>query len=453
MSFTDIFLYGIIVPVVPRALETRIGIPADAAQRWTSILLTVYGAALLISSPIFGYLADHSGSRQLPLLIGLFILAGATVMLCIGTSIALWIAGRALQGASCAMVWTVGLALLADTVEEDELGKYLGIVSLAMTGGTMIGPLLGGVVYDHGGYYAVFAMAFSLIGLDIVFRIVMVEKKIAERYEQQNIHMHGNSASQHSKETNKSQKDKVESQSAAVSPARRLSPIIWLLSSRRLLAALFASMVFGVMITGFDAVLPLFVQQTFGWSSSGSGLIFIAFFIPSLSSPWIGGITDRYGPRLLAGAGFALSVPFYVLLRLVTHNSLGQKALLCALLALIGTGIALVSSPIFTEIIHIVYAKERQNPGAFGAGGATAQAYGLFNLAFAAGTIVGPLYAGFILDAAGWGTMGWSLGLLTGVTSVPVLLLTGGWVGSRRFGKRDFASSRQAVVDESVTDV
>ena len=55
-----------------------------------------------------------------------------------------------------------------------------------------------------------------------------------------------------------------------------------------------------------------------------------------------------------------------------------------------------------------------------------ALAYGLLNAAWAAGSIIGPFFAGFIRDDAGWSTMTWALSILTGVTGVPVLLLLGG---------------------------
>ncbi|KAJ4162505.1 hypothetical protein NW754_013933 [Fusarium falciforme] len=45
--FTDIFLYGVIVPVLPFSLENRVGISTDRVQYWVSIALAVYGAALL----------------------------------------------------------------------------------------------------------------------------------------------------------------------------------------------------------------------------------------------------------------------------------------------------------------------------------------------------------------------------------------------------------------------
>ena len=54
------------------------------------------------------------------------------------------------------------------------------------------------------------------------------------------------------------------------------------------------------------------------------------------------------------------------------------------------------------------------------------QAYALFNMAYAAGTLIGPLWAGFVHQEAGWGTMAWSLALLSAVTAVPMAIWTGG---------------------------
>ncbi|KAK3081186.1 hypothetical protein LTR53_020486, partial [Teratosphaeriaceae sp. CCFEE 6253] len=46
----------------------------------------------------------------------------------------------------------------------------------------LLAPLLGGVVFAAAGYYAVFAMAFGLIVLDVILRLFMIEKKIAVRW-------------------------------------------------------------------------------------------------------------------------------------------------------------------------------------------------------------------------------------------------------------------------------
>ena len=73
----------------------------------------------------------------------------------------------------------------------------------------------------------------------------------------------------------------------------------------------------------------------------------------------------------------------------------------------------------------MVEAAEKARPGIFGAKGAYAQAYGQYNVAWAAGQLVGPFWSGYLELAAGWGTMAWSLGLLGGITAVPTLLYMG----------------------------
>jgi MFS family permease len=120
----------LVVPVLPFALTVRAGVKEEDLQRWTSIFLAVYGAALAVGSPIFGWFADKSTSRRIPLLLGLLALGGATAMLCAGSSLALLVTGRFLQGLSASVVWTVGLALISDTVSKEDMGQvyFLGPV-------------------------------------------------------------------------------------------------------------------------------------------------------------------------------------------------------------------------------------------------------------------------------------------------------------------------------------
>jgi MFS family permease len=98
------FLYGVIVPVIPFALQTRSHVEWNRVQYWVSVLIAIYGASLLAFSPICGWLADRGASRRSPLLVGLFAILGSTVLLNIGNSVSFLIAGRILQGASAAVV-------------------------------------------------------------------------------------------------------------------------------------------------------------------------------------------------------------------------------------------------------------------------------------------------------------------------------------------------------------
>ena len=48
--FTDSYLYGLIIPVLPFALVDLIHLDGSNVQRWIGILLGAYGAGLIIGS-------------------------------------------------------------------------------------------------------------------------------------------------------------------------------------------------------------------------------------------------------------------------------------------------------------------------------------------------------------------------------------------------------------------
>jgi hypothetical protein len=45
--FTDVFVYGLVVPVMPFALTQRLGVQEEDVQMWNSILLGVLGIAII----------------------------------------------------------------------------------------------------------------------------------------------------------------------------------------------------------------------------------------------------------------------------------------------------------------------------------------------------------------------------------------------------------------------
>jgi MFS family permease len=127
--FTDLFLYGLVVPVLPFMLRTRLGVPEDEIQSYASGLLAAYAAAQVLSALPAGWIADRTSSRRAPFMSGLAALLAATIMFAVGESTAVLILARILQGISAAVVWTAGLVMVIDTVGPRDLGKVLGSVS------------------------------------------------------------------------------------------------------------------------------------------------------------------------------------------------------------------------------------------------------------------------------------------------------------------------------------
>ena len=200
-------------------------------------------------------------------------------MLCLGSTIAILVAGRLLQGASSAVIGTIGLALLADTVGHEGIGQAVGWVSLSMSLAILVAPLMGGVVYARAGYYAVYYMAFGLIVIDILLRLLLIEKKTATQWHR---------SDEQSQDTNEVMPWPQNPQTAAtdlsekqgVSP-KIISPplptkkrlkvplVLSLLSSYRLLSAIWCTFAISLLLTSWDAVLPLRVYHLFRWGSLG----------------------------------------------------------------------------------------------------------------------------------------------------------------------------------------
>lgn len=408
----------------------------------------------------WGYLADRIRNRKIPMLFGLILLTGSTVFLCVATNIAMLLVGRVLQGLSAALTWTVGLALVVDTVDAAHIGKAMGWIGMATSIGILIAPLLGGVVYGRGGYYSVFAMCFGLLTVDIVLRLSIIEVKDARKWLPDSADESPVSAADAAQPVPKQDGPDVQHdvgpvtgedspdnmEKGAIVPSTgptaadtspeadttaqsssglvaAIKPFIQLLSKPRLLAALWGTFVHSVIQTSFDSTLPLLVESTFHWDSVGAGLVFLPIVLPSILGPLIGALGDRYGPKWLATGGFVFATPFLVCLRFVAENSIEDKVMLCGLLVGVGIAIALVFGPLMAEITWSVTEDGSNNEAMSVA--PYAQAYGLYNMAFSGGALVGPLVGGLIRNSAGWPTVCWVLGLITVFTAVTQFF----WVG------------------------
>ena len=388
------------------------------------------------------------------MLVGLILLAASTFLLCFMNGIPMLLLGRIFQGLTSSLTWSVGLALVTDTVPSDYLGRSMGWVGIAVSLGTLSSPLLGGVVYGKGGYYQVWAMCFALVAGDIILRLVIIEKKHAVKWFQSDaeppIKAPGHPLTEMGANKNPEGDTSIERKDAGenetiispnpenetvVDPSQSdpesgnapqpnhlsLKSVMVLFTSTRLLSALWGTAIEGALLTALDSTVPLEVNRIFGWDSIGAGLIFLPLLLPTFLGPVVGIMSDRYGPRWLSTAGFLITVPFLICMRFVTENTLQHKVMLCGMMAGTGLGVTLCFGPLTAEISWAVE-EGYKGPGTK----PIALAYGLYNVAFSLGTIIGPLLGGFIRDSKGWGTESWSLAILSFVTAIVCALWAGG---------------------------
>ena len=360
-----------------------------------------------------GWLGDRISSRQTPFIFGLLALGATTILFALGTTLPILLIARTLQGLSGAITFTIGSTLLFDAVGKEGIGQAGGYTSMSMSLGILTGPVAGGLLYDYGGYVHVFIPAFVLIAVDIVLRLMVVCEK--------------REPSTKLEETT----TETEPLLGEAGPTIARFPIFVMLSSTRFIVALLSLFAINSFSNGFDGVLPVYVYQTFGIRPSQVAVLFLVLCVPTLLSPIPGRLTDRIGAKWPATAGLGLMVPSLILLRLIVPGVTAPFAKLAALLFSMGSAITLANPPLITEISASVREIEEITPGIFGPRGALAQAYGLLGCSFAAGSLVGPLYAGFVKERLGWPAMALLMGVLSSVSLVFVFIVTGGSIFRR----------------------
>ncbi|KAF3396491.1 hypothetical protein F1880_006673 [Penicillium rolfsii] len=439
--FTDLFLYAMvcitflrdgltpsdmikIVPVMPTTLVSRANVRSEDLEYWNSTLLITMAGSALIWSPIFGYLVDVSGTRQVPYLFGLTLLFASMAIFTAARSVWWYTIARALQGAATAMVTVAGLAIVTDAVDKRKLGQMIGYIGTAMTLGFVSGPLLGGIVFKIGGFYAICGMAFVLITLDLLLRLAVVERRVAAKWlneTERPFLAESNSNGELPYGTNGNGSGITE----VVRSDGGTFSLFNLLKQRRILICLWAIIVSNVIMSAFDATLTIFVQKLFHWDVLGAGLIFLPGASAAIFQPFFGYLSDHLGSRIIASTGFALlSIPL-ISLRLVNKNSTLHVTILCIILGSVGLCVDLSGPALMVEIQRVLDDMESKEPGVFGEKGAVAQAFSLHSMAHFGGLALGPIIGGFVSFRCGWNTMTLALGILAMFTAVPMLWLSG----------------------------
>jgi MFS family permease len=113
-----------------------------ADQSW---LMTIYIAASLLTTPIYGRLSDSFGRRRL-FIAGLALFGAGSLVAAAAQGYWLLIAARGLQGLGAGGLFSLAFAVIADLVPVKERGRYILLFVLIFGSASILGPLLGGVI-------------------------------------------------------------------------------------------------------------------------------------------------------------------------------------------------------------------------------------------------------------------------------------------------------------------
>lgn len=108
------------------------------------------------------------------MLLGLLGLAAATMGFAFAQSYWQLVLARVAQGVSGAASFVVGLAMISDAFPVDEVGGALGLVMGVNAIGFLVGPTIGGVMFERLGFRAPFFLCAALAVADFVARYALV---------------------------------------------------------------------------------------------------------------------------------------------------------------------------------------------------------------------------------------------------------------------------------------
>ena len=348
--------FSFLSPIVPLMLPGLGVTTLQGVDIWSGAITGSTSFVAAFASPVWGRIADRRG-RKLSLLRSSCAIAIFTGVMGLSTNVWQFFAARALMGMFAGFS-TSAIALVASQVPERRLGYALGWLASGQMVGSLIGPVLGGILADATGSYRIpfyITSAVTFAGLGLVWFVV--------------------------------KEDFVPPKEGAKSRSM-LSGLSLLLGSTSLLALFFVLFMAQFSVRTVQPMVTLFVQELIGSPPEIATLAGIAFSITGLAnliaSPFLGNRSDVIGYRrvlLICLLGATLtSIPqifvnsywLFVAERFAVGLFIG--GILPTANALIGRGVA------------------RENRGTI---------YGMTASATFLGNSLGPLSGGFI--AAGLG--------------------------------------------------
>jgi multidrug resistance protein len=342
--------FGIVMPVFARRLE-------DFGSGVTELGYITMGFALaqFILSPILGFLGDRIGRRPI-ILLALGGYAAVNIGFLFAPSTAVLMVLRCLEGAVTAGLLPAAQATVGDIVPASRRAQGVSIVMAGYGFGFVLGPFIGGILYDMWGFAAPFIASSSMGLIALAFASVLVPETRL-----------GVTRSKTEVESNRyGQKTFL----SGYLPKPLITFIILIL----------VSFVLTFTFAFISPVMVFYVYDDLNFSATQFGLLIgVLGLAMVLGQIFLGGLSDKYGRKPIIISGLIISSIFYVGMIIFTRFAT------CFLVSAIGgIGSALATSATSAYVLDI------------SDDGNKSRIQGVRGSAMALGEAIGPLLAVFI---------------------------------------------------------
>ena len=187
--FLDMVGLGLILPVLPKLIETVGHMNLAEASRIGGGMFAAFSLAQFAFSPLAGALSDRFGRRPL-LLLAIAGLGADYIFHALAPSVLWLFVGRILAGA-CGSSYVIANAFLADVTAPEGRAKAFGMLGAAFGMGFVLGPAIGGLLGELGPRVpfwvaAAISLANLVYGYFVLPETLPPEKRRAFRWREAN---------------------------------------------------------------------------------------------------------------------------------------------------------------------------------------------------------------------------------------------------------------------------
>jgi EmrB/QacA subfamily drug resistance transporter len=368
--------------------------------------VTIYILIFAVTMPLFGRLGDMYGFKR-TYLIGILIFALSSFVAPFAPNFPALILLRAVQGLGNGSILPTIMAIVGTVFPARERGRAMGTWALVNSATHAAGPPLSGILTQHFGWSSVFLayVPLCLLGALLVWVLVSDDSK-SSRQPFDFVGAATLTAAALTLMFNLRQGSELGWTSPValalwavalgliaaffLVEKRATEPFVdlSLFSNRSFSAAATISFVQLFCQFGLLFLIPLFLVEIGGYSSSSTGLLLTSLPLAmALAAPLAGRLADRYGCRLLCLTGMGITAASGLALSL--WDATTPPWYLVASLALAGAGMGMVQSPAPATISLVVTTEK------------LGIAMGLFNLVRFGGGTVGPAVFAIVLQSSG----------------------------------------------------
>jgi EmrB/QacA subfamily drug resistance transporter len=363
MSVLDGIVVSIALPTITGAFHAELSV-----SQWT---ITAYLVTLTSLLLVFGRVAERTG-RVVLFIAGLAVFTGGSLACGLSATLAQLIVFRILQAVGGAMVFSISGAILFLAFPPAERGRAMGYLGSTVAIGSILGPIVGGLLVDTLGWRSIFLVNLP-IGAVVVVGALLFLREGETRREDSRMDWPGAGAlvgallflmlflSGLGQSPVSAARESAFAAAAIVAvgafllrESRCERPLLDLamLRTRSFLLPLVAMTLFFVASFMINVVGPFYFEGVMGFRPTQVGLLFLVVpMVMVVASPVAGWLYDRRRWRHYGTIGIAVVAVCYLALGILARSWYDVAAMAGIFVAL-GLGSALFQSPNSTEVMN-----------------------------------------------------------------------------------------------------